>query len=164
MKTLYTEAALYAYPKLNHEINMCDRYVMSKALASVYNYQTPCEEQCQQIVFMMERKKQLIQLKIMIEEVMKTLRQHSVGYLYEYYFEKVYTTSYLRSHCFYVKHQDRLVQAVTSRMMMLGADDEWFEKTLFKMNFMRYCLNKAKKKREPKPKLKPRGRHVKQED
>lgn len=146
MKAIYVETALYAYPKLKNEIDACDKYILRKAIGSVYNYNQPCEELCNKLVNLINRKKSLLQLKLMIEDILPKLTDNTRGHIFATYFYWIYVpVGDTRSRTRKRKRADAVIKQIGEQLELLNCNNQWFEEDLLKINFMRSCLNKAKR-------------------
>ena len=162
MNIYYAKTVLYAYANIEAVKEQIDNFVERKALSSMSDY-TPCIEQCESILNYTAQKVALIELKELVEMVLKKLSGYELDCLDYKYFKqkpKEYFKDFDCESRSYFRRQVSLVKKIAESFENVGLTDEWFKKNCLNTNFFKELLkrvelqekqnykNKAKKQRK----------------
>ena len=139
MNVYYAKAILYAYPHLEAVIEQIDELVERKALTSISDY-APCVEIAEKILSYTAQKDTLIRLKLFCEQALKSFKQYELDCIDYKYFKKKpkeYYQNFDYTSRTYFRRQTEIVKKFAKVMDKIGADNNWFEKECFKMDFFK---------------------------
>ena len=166
MNVYYAKAILYAYPHLEAVMEQIDELIEKKALSSMHDF-SPCEAQCEKILFLTEQKQILINLKLCVDKILRKFSAEDLD-LFDYkyfkkkpkeYFEYIDTSSRK-----YFRRQISIVKKFSLSLEKEGYDDIKFQKECFKIDFLKELLKRvvenemlSRKNKPMKEKLKQRA-------
>ncbi len=145
MNIYYTKTVLYAYANIETVKGQIDDFVERKAISSMSDY-TPCIEQCESILNYTAQKVALIELKELVEKVLKKLSNYELDCLDYKYFKqkpKEYYTDFDCESRGYFRRQVSLVKKIAENFENVGLTDEWFKKNLLTTNFFKELLKRV---------------------
>ena len=148
MNELYAKTLLYAYSHTEGYIKQIDDLVLRRAISSMYDVSSPVT-QAERIIEYIEQKKLLIYIVRTIEEVVATFSKYDqdcLDYKYLKRHPKEYYKDFDYSSRSYFRHQNALVEKVSSRLSLVGIDDDFFIKKCLKINFFKALLRQVKER------------------
>ena len=142
MKILYVKCMLYAYGHIKEVLCQIDDLVLKNALASMQNV-SPCEEQCEKIIFFTERKKTILKLGLLVEDILdKFSSEDRLMIEYKYFrhllpkgqkLPDIYSRNYYR-------RQNILLNKISRECLKRGFDDNTFKNNYLSIEFFRRVL------------------------
>ncbi len=145
MNIYYTKTVLYAYANIEAVKEQIDDFVERKALSSMSDY-TPCIEQCESILNYTAQKVALIELKELVEKVLKKLSEYEMDCLDYKYFKQKPREYYQDFDCQsrgYFRRQVSLIKKIAEFFENVGLTDEWFKKNCLTTNFFKELLKRV---------------------
>lgn len=145
MNIYYTKTVLYAYANIEEVKEQIDDFVERKAFSSMSDY-TPCIEQCESILNYTAQKVALIELKELVEMVLKKLSSYELDCLDYKYFKQKPKEYYSDFDCEsrgYFRRQVSLVKKLSESFENVGLTDAWFKKNCLNTNFFRELLKRV---------------------
>ena len=145
MEILYAKTVLYGYPVLENLIERIDESVEKKALNSIRDY-SPCYSQCEKILDMINTKTLLIDLKVIIDGIMKKFSEQEIMHFEYKYFktkEKEYFKDFDASSRKYFRKQISLTKKFSLLLEKSGIDDKRFKKEYLCMDFFRELFRRV---------------------
>ena len=145
MNLNFAKSILYAYVNLEEVIEQIDEIIERKALCSMNDY-SPCLEQCEKIIELIDQKDVLINLKIKTENVLKTFTDEELDYL-DYKYFKVRPKEYYEDFDFfsrnYFRRQVKLANKFCSLIEKQGITQKYYQEKCMKIEFMRELLKRV---------------------
>lgn len=152
MNEIYAKSILYAYPCLEALIEQIDDLVLGLAIASMDNYKS-CLTQCNAIISLTEQKDDVIQLKLVCDDIFsKGFTPYEYDCLDYRYFRKQPKEYYETFDVFsrkYFRNQIHIVKKFARKLKYRGITDEWFENTLLKIDFFKELVHRVETRKEP---------------
>lgn len=143
MKINYVKTLLYAYPVTDKLIEQTDALIEKKALASM-NDCSPCEEQCEKIIQLMNKKDIYLHIRLIVEEAMTKLSEEEKQCVEYKYFKnkpKEYFTLVKPKSRNYFRKQKLIAEKIEGVLRRLKIDDDWFEKKCLVLYFFKKLLS-----------------------
>ena len=136
---------LHAYANIEAVKEQIDDFVDRKALSSMSDY-SPCIEQCESILNYTAQKVALIELKELVERVLRGLSSYELDCLDYRYFKQKHKEYYKDFDCEsrgYFRRQVSLVKKLGACFENVGLTDEWFKKNCLNTNFFKELLKRV---------------------
>lgn len=148
-KTVYAEAALFAYPNLKQKLEDVSEAIINKAFGSSNNIKDPMV-QCTEVVTLQMTKDAIKELYRKLRSVFKSFTDEELDILTYRYFKGTpcaRTTEVLSRNRNYFRQQTRLLDKFCARLNKVGLTDEWFLSELT-FKFMKQYIDKTAAYRE----------------
>ncbi len=145
MNIYYAKTILYAYPCVETLLNQIDEIVEKRAMASMTNF-SPAEEQCEKILALIRQKDTLINMKLMVDDVLKKFTQEEMDCLDYKYFrfrKKEDFKDFDSSSRGYFRRQIRIADKFALRIEKKGITDAVFEKEYLSMPFFSELIKRV---------------------
>ena len=145
MEINYAKTLLYAYPVMDKLIEQTDALIEKKALASM-NDCSPCEEQCERIIQMMNKKDIYLHIRLVVDEAVAKLTEEErqcVEYKYFKNKPKEYFTLVEPKSRNYFRKQKLIAEKICVELERLKINDEWFEKKCLVLYFFKKLLSRV---------------------
>ena len=145
MNLHFAKSILYAYTNLEEVIEQIDEIIERKALCSINDY-SPCLEQCEKIIDLIEQKDVLIDLKIKAEKALQRFTDEELDYLDYKYFKvrpKEYYDDFDTFSRNYFRRQVKLANKFSMLIEHEGITQKYFEENCMKIDFMRELLKRV---------------------
>ncbi len=146
MKTVYAKCILYAYSNLDSILEQIDVLVEKKALASMDDF-TPCIEQCEKVIALIEQKDVIIDLKIKCDNILTKFTEEEKDCLDYRYFKqkpKDYYIDFDFVSRAYFRKQLKVLEKACRLLEKAGLSDSQFENTVLKIDFFAELLRRVK--------------------
>lgn len=143
MNEKYVKTMLYAYPYIDSMVKRLEDKIINKAVASMFDI-SPSEEQCAQVIVMVQRKEDLKELKHLIELMIMKFPFSDFDYFDFKYFHirpKEYYKDKIVLDRTYYRKQEKLLKKFQLIFSAIGGDDEWFKDKYMCLGCIRsiYC-------------------------
>ena len=164
MKTNYIKTLLSTYPRIQKIIEQIDDLVLKKAM-SAFSCFSPCQEIAEKILLLTERKKVLIEIRQVCDNVFNklTIEEYDmIDYKYIKRKSKEYYKNFDYSSKGYFRRQNKLLTKLSSLFFSQGIDDEWFNDNCLNDEYFKTTLRRIinhelnMQKNKPNKKTKPK--------
>ncbi len=138
----YEKVLLYAYPHLLKLTEQIDDLVLKKALGS-FSCHKSCIDQAEAIMDMTLQKKNLLSLKVRLDEILKKQFTKDILYLEYKYFKRLKKEAYQNfdtSSRGYFRKQIKLAEKFLTLINADGMTEKWFFETFSNSEFMMRLL------------------------
>ncbi len=138
MKTCYAKTVLYVYSRIEGILDSIDQVVEDRALSAFGDF-SPCLEQAEKIIALTEQKDVLIDLKLLVDKIIKKFSDYERDCLDYKYFKlkpKTFYENFDFTSRMYFRAQEKLVKKFSKEIEESGLDDKAFEEKYLKIPFL----------------------------